>query len=146
LLTKEGSTVTVDTIAIRQGKFKVYNFEVANTHTYYVSPLGILVHNQCGPHRYLKRFGKGPESLDDLAADAARTVGKDLPHGVSTRGIDRLAKNDVGVHRVVPRSEVEKVFPVHKTGAKPDHYTVELPKPITQEVVDLFNKVFPPIP
>jgi RHS repeat-associated protein len=49
LLTKEGVVVHVDTIERREGKFKVYNFEVSGTHTYYVSSLGLLVHNQCTP-------------------------------------------------------------------------------------------------
>ena len=49
LLTKDGVVIHVDTIEKREGKFKVYNFEVEHTHTYYVSSLGVLVHNQCKP-------------------------------------------------------------------------------------------------
>ena len=38
--------------------------------------------------------------------------------------------------------EVEKHFRVHNTGNDPLHRTVELPKPVTQEVADLFNRLF----
>jgi RHS repeat-associated protein len=47
LLTKDGLVVHVNSIESRRGSFKVYNFEVAGSHTYFVSPLGLLVHNQC---------------------------------------------------------------------------------------------------
>jgi Pretoxin HINT domain len=52
LLTKDGVVVHVDTIERREGKFKIYNFEVANAHTYYVSDVGVLVHNQCSGRRW----------------------------------------------------------------------------------------------
>jgi len=48
LLTKDGVVVHVDYVECRQGAFQVYNFEVSNAHTYYVSAMGVLVHNQCG--------------------------------------------------------------------------------------------------
>jgi hypothetical protein len=60
LLTKGGVVVNVDSVERREGAFTVYNFEVADSHTYYVSPLGILVHNQCG------KFPDTPEQMDDL--------------------------------------------------------------------------------
>lgn len=44
------------------------------------------------------------------------------------------------------REDVEAVFPVVQTGGNPAHHTVILPEPITQEVVDRFNKLFPPKP
>ncbi|HEY0762426.1 MAG TPA: RHS repeat-associated core domain-containing protein [Pyrinomonadaceae bacterium] len=50
LLTKDGVIVHIDYVDRRKGLFQVYNFEVSNAHTYYVSSLGVLVHNQCsGP-------------------------------------------------------------------------------------------------
>src|SRR5690242_10072199 len=45
---KEGEVVEVEAVARRRGEFAVYNLEVTNIHSYYVSPLAILVHNQCG--------------------------------------------------------------------------------------------------
>jgi hypothetical protein len=40
------------------------------------------------------------------------------------------------------RSSVEKAFKVHNTGTDPLHRTVELPKPVTRSVADLFNRIF----
>ena len=40
------------------------------------------------------------------------------------------------------QEEVEKYFPVIKTGKNKFHYTVELPKPVTEEVANLFNSLF----
>jgi hypothetical protein len=45
LQTDEEAIVDVDKIEHREGTFKVYNFEVEGFHTYFVSGLGILVHN-----------------------------------------------------------------------------------------------------
>ena len=42
LLASVSDLKAIDTVAT------VYNFEVANTHTYYVGTEGVLVHNQCG--------------------------------------------------------------------------------------------------
>ncbi|HYE53751.1 MAG TPA: polymorphic toxin-type HINT domain-containing protein, partial [Chitinophagaceae bacterium] len=47
LYTLDKSEVTVTGIRVDKGSFSVYNFEVANTHTYYVSEEQVLVHNQC---------------------------------------------------------------------------------------------------
>ncbi|MFM7888319.1 MAG: polymorphic toxin-type HINT domain-containing protein [Pseudanabaena sp.] len=44
--------VTVDHIEHRLDNVKVYNFEVQGFHTYFVSDLGILVHNTCGKPPY----------------------------------------------------------------------------------------------
>lgn len=48
LQTDEETFVDVDKIERREGNFKVYNFEVEGFPTYFVSELGILVHNTCG--------------------------------------------------------------------------------------------------
>jgi Pretoxin HINT domain len=47
LQTDEETVVDVDRIERRQDKQKVYNFEVEDFHTYFVSDLGLLVHNNC---------------------------------------------------------------------------------------------------
>ncbi|MEC5033237.1 MAG: hypothetical protein SAL07_25365, partial [Oscillatoria sp. PMC 1051.18] len=39
--------VDIDRIEVREGEFEVYNFEVEEFHTYFVSDLGLLVHNSC---------------------------------------------------------------------------------------------------
>ncbi|QYO62563.1 polymorphic toxin-type HINT domain-containing protein [Leptolyngbya sp. 7M] len=47
LLTRAGQIVSVTAIERQVGLFAVYNFEVEALHTYFVSSLGILVHNTC---------------------------------------------------------------------------------------------------
>jgi hypothetical protein len=93
------------------------------------------------PH--LIRFGKGPESAEQLAADAAQAEKAGLPHGVSTKQVGRVSGTD-NAHRSAPKSEVEKHFTVTQTGNKATHHTVELPKPVTPEVAKKFNAVFQP--
>lgn len=77
LLTKDGVIVHVDYVAKREGAFRVYNFEVGDAHTYYVSQLGILVHNQCGPKGGGpgKPFDPDQDALIQLAKDAQRRGG-----------------------------------------------------------------------
>jgi hypothetical protein len=85
----------------------------------------------------LTRFGQAVESADKLGQDAARAEGVLGIHGVSVtaRPPKRPAPSAL-------RSIVEKHFRVHNTGSDPLHRTVELPKPVTQEVADLFNRLF----
>jgi hypothetical protein len=48
--TEDGRIIDVDKIEKREGDFTVYNFKVDGFHTYFVSDLGVLVHNAgCGP-------------------------------------------------------------------------------------------------
>ena len=49
LQTADGRVVDVDKVEKREGKFEVYNFKVEGIPTYFVSELGVLVHNtNCG--------------------------------------------------------------------------------------------------
>jgi RHS repeat-associated protein len=86
----------------------------------------------------LTRFGKEAESAEKLGAQAAAAEGKIGVHGVSTTA----RPNPRTVGSSAPRSVVEKTFKVHNTGKDPFHRTVELPKPVTQAIADLFNRVF----
>jgi RHS repeat-associated protein len=45
---KRGESVPVVEVKRSEGAFKVYNFEVEGSHTYFVSHTGLLVHNSCG--------------------------------------------------------------------------------------------------
>jgi len=87
----------------------------------------------------LKRLGTSRESASRLgrkAVDAERLLGI---HGVSvTAG---AASGHAGS---AAREDVEKCFPVHNTPTRADplHRTVELPKPVTQESADQFNRLF----
>jgi RHS repeat-associated protein len=74
----------------------------------------------------LVRFGKGPETAEQLATDAARAESAGLPHGVSTKQVGRVSGTD-NAHRAAPKSEVEKHFTVQQTGKNPAHQTVHLP-------------------
>ena len=47
LQTEDGRVIDVDGVEKREGQFQVYNFNVEGFHTYYVSDLGVLVHNTC---------------------------------------------------------------------------------------------------
>jgi intein/homing endonuclease len=47
LHTDKETFVDIDRIERREGSFKVYNFGVEGIPTYFVSDLGILVHNAC---------------------------------------------------------------------------------------------------
>jgi hypothetical protein len=60
LLTHDGKTRSIESIQCREGLFKVYNIEVEELHTYYVSSLQVLVHNECDL-KVVKRSGM-PES------------------------------------------------------------------------------------
>ncbi len=50
LQTDEETFVDVDRIEKREGDFEVYNFDVEGFSTYFVSDLGVLVHNACSPN------------------------------------------------------------------------------------------------
>jgi hypothetical protein len=87
----------------------------------------------------LKRFGADPESADRLAAQAAAAEAVLGVHGVSVTARETTAPSGMAA-----RSDVESHFRVHDTPSRRDplHRTVELPKPVTPEVADLFNRLF----
>ena len=84
----------------------------------------------------LKRFGTEPESAERLAGQAAAAESVMGIHGVSVTARDTAARAD--------RAAVEAHFRVHDTPTRrdPAHRTVELPKPVTAETAEKFNRVF----
>ncbi len=87
----------------------------------------------------LKRLGKSRESAARLARKAAEAEAFLGIHGVSvTAGIP------IGPASEADRSDVEHHFPVRETPSRADslHRTIELPKPVDQDVADLFNRIF----
>src|SRR5438128_11589297 len=87
----------------------------------------------------LTRLGTSPESAKRLgrkADEAERVIGI---HGVSVS-----AGEPTGAAGRAPRGEVERYFRVHDTPTRADplHRTVELPKPVTPEVAEQFNRLF----
>jgi len=87
----------------------------------------------------LGRLGTSRESASRLERKAAEAEAKIGIHGVST-----TAGTPTGQASRAARSDVEQVFKVHDTptGNDPLHRTVELPKPVTKSVADLFNRIF----
>ena len=87
----------------------------------------------------LKRFGTDPESAEKLAGDAAKAEAVLGIHGVSVTG--RTTSAPAGE---AERADIEAHFRVHDTPSRRDplHRTVELPKPVTPEVAELFNRLF----
>lgn len=87
----------------------------------------------------LKRFGTDPESVERFAAHAAAAEIVLGIHGVSVTARDTHAP----VGRAT-RSSVEPHFRVHNTPSRRDplHRTVELSKPVTAEVAELFYRLF----
>ena len=94
--------------------------------------------------QFLVRFGQGPESAARLGTQAAAAEAAGLPHGVSTRLVTRVSASLLVGNRIAPLSVVEAQFPVVQTGANPNHYTVVLPKPVTEETAEIFNGIFVP--
>jgi hypothetical protein len=96
--------------------------------------------NDDGSHgEILKRLGTSRESAARLgrkAAEAERVLGI---HGVSV-----TAGTAVGPARAAARKDVGRHFRVHDTPTQADplHRTVELPKPVTPQVADTFNRLF----
>ena len=87
----------------------------------------------------LKRLGTSRESVPRLSRKAAEAEVALGIHGVSV-----TAGTSLGPVSVVPRPIVEQHFRVHNTPTRNDplHRTVQLPKPITQQTADLFNRLF----
>jgi RHS repeat-associated protein len=99
---------------------------------------GAIVTTQSGDEILTRRTAH--ESTNRLAKRAADAEKKTGIHGVSASASplkpDGAAK--------ASRSEVEKVFKVHNTpsAADPLHRTVELPKPVTNRITRIFNRIF----
>jgi hypothetical protein len=87
----------------------------------------------------LKRFGTEPESAERLSAHALAAEAVLGIHGVSVTARETTSPAEQGI-----RADVEQVFRVHDTPSRrdPRHRTVELPKPVTPEVADTFNRLF----
>lgn len=87
----------------------------------------------------LKRLGKKRETLNKLTQRA-----KEAERVLRIHGVSVTAGEEEREHSWARRSDVEKHFRVHDTPTmkNPLHRTVELPKPVTQEIVDRFNDLF----
>jgi Pretoxin HINT domain len=71
LQTKTESWLAINKVETHTGLTTVYNFEVAGFHTYFVSDLGLLVHNSCPTYPQPKSPLMGPPVTMDQAVDLA---------------------------------------------------------------------------
>ncbi|MFB8798290.1 MAG: polymorphic toxin-type HINT domain-containing protein [Microcoleus sp.] len=76
LQTDKETFVDVDKIERREGNFKVYNFEVEGFPTYFVSELGILVHNSCYDPDNPNRIDSSTLNINDLIQASGEPIGK----------------------------------------------------------------------
>ena len=98
LQTEDGRIVDVDKIERREGNFKVYNFEVEGFPTYFVSELGVLVHNSCYDPSHPNRIDPTTLDLKELVNAANEPLGK----GGLTKGGRALDKHATGQRGVSP--------------------------------------------
>ena len=93
LQTKYESWLDVDRVVKRSDTATVYNFEVEGFHTYFVSDLGLLVHNTCG-FEFRAALAEGSNSRQQL---------RDLELIEDFTDIERIAResNELGNPRVI---------------------------------------------
>jgi RHS repeat-associated protein len=99
LLTRAGTVIHVDSVTRRLGRFAVYNFEVGNSHTYFVSRLGVFVHNQC-------RGGSPAVDGDPYS-----------PREVSKR--QSQTRRELGMDNIDPDAPIPDQPPGHDVGPHP---------------------------
>jgi hypothetical protein len=75
LQTEDGRIVDVDRLEKREGSFEVYNFRVEGIPTYFVSDVGILVHNENCPPLTPPPHPTDSISMDDAVSLGAQHVG-----------------------------------------------------------------------
>jgi hypothetical protein len=92
-----------------------------------------------GRGEILRRLGTARESATRLGRKAAEAEAIIGIHGVSVS-----AGFETRPHVRADREAVEAVFRVRDTPTRRDpwHRTVELPRPVTQEVAERFNRLF----
>ena len=110
LVSLNGSLVVLEKIQheILEAPVTVYNFEVEDFHTYFVSDSVILVHNECGPNGTYKKAPyhnkgnsvKSPAPLDGQAAlDNSRQISVNSPRriGISNNQFVVLDQTTPGI-------------------------------------------------
>jgi hypothetical protein len=110
--------------------------------------------SEVGPEGVLVRRGINWESATRLAAQAARaeqggtaTNGIAYGHGVSVTTQDanqQLSRDPTDAVQALRRVLEEAGFTIRFTPTRSDasHHTIQLPKPVTDEIADRFNRVF----
>ena len=103
----------------------VYNFEVEDFHTYYVSDSAILVHNKCNANGLGKSLPKNGSKLNasdalDLANDFLGEGYTEMSPGrfVSSDGLRQVRMSDadlLGLHGGGPHINFDILFPKYKS-------------------------------
>ena len=106
LQTGDGRVVDVDKIEKREGKFPVYNFKVEGIPTYFVSELGVLVHNanytppppwRGKPIMLDGNSKKGWQHIDErhITGTSAKGPGDLFPPGTTRAELEKVAEKIV---------------------------------------------------
>jgi RHS repeat-associated protein len=106
-------------------------------------PAASLGKNRTSEDRF-NHFGYSPATTAELKRDCEFCLNPPPESfGYGIHGVSVINKGPGYLHRgYAARSEIEGAgFTLHKTGPQ-DHYTVELPNPVTDEVTERFNEVF----
>ena len=129
----------------------VFNFSVEGNHNYFVlakeyeyGQTCVLVHNA---DVILYRNSASRNTRKQLADQSAFAEEKGVGiYQTHVHGISVSTTKPNIPHRSAPLEEVQKKFTVHKTptNSDPNHFTVELPKPVTTSVRDQFYDLFKP--
>ena len=98
-----------------------------------------MAEDQTRGEETLSRLGTSYESATRLARKAAEAEA-----GLGIHGVSVSAGPPIGPASQAWRRVVEQRFRVHDTPTRADplHQTIELPKPVTGEIADLFNQLF----
>jgi hypothetical protein len=80
---------------------------------------------------------------DEVLKRLARKA-EEAEKAIGVHGVSVTAGECKGAFSAATRSQIEAHFRVHDTPTRRDllHRTVELPKPVTAETADLFNRLF----
>ena len=124
LVLVNGEYVVVEKVQheILEAPVTVYNFQVADYHTYYVSQASILVHNSCSQTPTLPKNGTTLESSDALSL-AENYLGPDYHEASPGRFVSfdgtrqvRLLENDLlGTHAGGPHINFDRLVPSYKS-------------------------------
>jgi hypothetical protein len=101
---------------------------------------------ECGPDDLLVRRGRSRESAQRLARQAEAAEQHGFGHGVSVTTPEanaRLARDPTDAVWATRKAFEQAGFPVRYTPTRndPNHHTVLLPKPVTDEVAAAFNGI-----
>jgi hypothetical protein len=91
-------------------RVQVYNFEVADFHTYFVSELGVLVHNSCYVEKYLKQLNNFSENKINHIINGSRNSNHKWEKVVPKKDWKEIKKIIVKVMTIGNESPYKSVF------------------------------------